>query len=395
MNKENVNVTSEKAKELKTSIPTPRPFNISIDQVVLDNLQQRISQTRWPDRIEESGWSYGTDDTVLRKLVHYWKNEFDWRAQERELNQLPHYMVTIDGIDIHFIHLRGKGTKTTPLLMLHGWPSTFVQMTEIAPYLADPVRYGGRLDQAFDVVIPSLPGFGFSGKPTESGMDLERIGEIFSTLMTKVLGYKRFVGRGSDMGQGVLMHLAKKYPEQLIGLHFSGTNLLIDKVPENISKAEEEFIANSAAWMQTEWAYAFLQSTKPQTVAVALNDSPTGLASWIIEKFHTWTDNPEKFITRYGIERLLTNLTIYWVTETIASSMRLYAECTRSNTFNVEVEVPTSMLMAGYDMFPMPREWAERSINVVRWVQLDRGGHFLEWEEPALVTADLREAFCK
>ncbi|WP_152667951.1 alpha/beta hydrolase [Aneurinibacillus tyrosinisolvens] len=224
-------------------------------------------------------------------------------------------------------------------------------------------------------------------------MDIARIARIFSTLMTEVLGYDRYVGRGSDMGQGVLMHLALQHPEQLIGLHFSGTNLLVSEVPNDLSAAEEEFIANSAAWMQSEWAYALLQATKPQTVAVSLNDSPAGLASWILEKFHTWTDRPDDFVARYGRDRLLTNLTIYWATETIASSIRLYAECTRSNTFNVDVKVPTSMLMAGYDMFLMPREWAARSTNLVRWVQLDCGGHFLEWEEPAIVAADLRAAF--
>lgn len=372
---------------------TPVPFRISIDQSVLDDLSDRLQKIRWPDRIENSGWSYGTDDTILRELMAYWGDGFDWRAQEDALNKLPQYMTTIDGIDIHFIHLRGKGSSAKPILMLHGWPSSFVQMTEIAPLLADPATYGGNADQSFDVIIPSLPGYGFSGRPKESGMNLVRIAELFSTLMTKVLGYERYIGRGSDMGQGVLMHLAKKYPEQLIGLHFSGTNLMVTDIPDNLTSAEEEFIEKCNAWTRSEWAYALLQSTKPQTVAVSLNDSPAGLASWILEKFHAWTDRPDDFIQRYGRDRLLTNLTVYWVTDTIASSMRLYAECTRSNTFNVDVEVPTCMLMAGYDMFPMPREWAERSIHIERWVQLDCGGHFLEWEEPELVAEDLRAAY--
>lgn len=375
------------------SFTAPRPFQISVDQQILDDLSDRLKQTRWPDRIEHTGWSYGTDDVVLRDLVAYWSDGFDWRKQEQALNELPHYMTTIDGIEIHFIHLRGKSPSAKPLLMLHGWPSSFVQMAEIAPLLADPAAYGGQADQDFDVIIPSLPGYGFSGRPSQSGMDIAYMADIFSTLMTKVLGYERYIGRGSDMGQGVLMHLAHKYPEQLIGLHFSGTNLLVAEVPDDITPAEAEFIANSAAWMKSEWAYALLQATKPQTVAVSLNDSPAGLASWVLEKFHAWTDRPDDFVNRYGRDRLLTNLTVYWVTQTIASSIRLYAECTRSNSFHLDVKVPTCMLMAGSDMFLMPREWAARSTNIARWVQLDCGGHFLEWEEPTLVAEDLRAAY--
>ncbi|OCT16499.1 hypothetical protein A8709_02735 [Paenibacillus pectinilyticus] len=382
------------ANQTKTlTFTAPHPFQISIEQKVLDNLFSRLKETRWPDRIEGSGWSYGTDDVVLRELVEYWGNGFDWREQERALNELPQFMTTIDGVEIHFIHLRGQGPAAKPLLMLHGWPSSFVQMTEIAPMLSNPAAYGGQSDQAFDVIIPCLPGYGFSGRPQEAGMDIARMASILSTLMTEVLGYERYIGRGSDMGQGVLMHIAEQHPEELIGLHFSGTNLIVSEVPEDSSAAEKEFIANAAAWMQSEWAYALLQATKPQTVAVPLNDSPAGLASWILEKFHGWTDRPEDFVARYGRDRLLTNLTIYWVTETIASSMRLYAECTRSQTFSVDVKIPTSMLLAGQDMFLMPREWAERSINIVRWNQLDCGGHFLEWEEPTIVASDLREAY--
>ncbi|WP_337100567.1 epoxide hydrolase family protein [Paenibacillus sp. YIM B09110] len=388
----------KKSETLTTKTPdvtftAPQPYKISIEQSVLDDLSERLQGTRWPDRIEGTGWSYGTDDAVLQELVAYWNDGFDWRAQESALNELPQFMTTIEGIDVHFIHLRGQGPAAKPLLMLHGWPSSFVQMTEIAPLLADPAAHGGRADQAFDVVIPCLPGYGFSGRPKEAGMDIARMATILSTLMTKVLGYERYIGRGSDMGQGVLMHIAEQHPEELIGLHFSGTNLMVPEVPDDSSEAEKEFFANCAAWMQSEWAYALLQTTKPQTVAVSLNDSPAGLASWILEKFHGWTDRPDDFVARYGRDRLLTNLTIYWATGTIASSMRLYAECARSNTFSVDVKIPTSMLMAGQDMFLMPREWAERTINVVRWNQLDNGGHFLEWEEPEIVASDLREAY--
>jgi pimeloyl-ACP methyl ester carboxylesterase len=353
---------------------TAKPFTIALSDVVLEDLETRLRLTRWPDRVADAGWDYGIDTDVLRPLVGHWAEGFDWRAVERDLNALPQFTAEIDGETIHFVHARGEGARRMPLLVLHGWPSSFLQLIDLLPLLT-----AERDGLSFDVIVPSLPGFGFSSQPRARGM---------TRLMTDVLGYDRFAGRGSDLGAGVLQQIALQSPEQLIGLHLSGTNPYIGQVPENLSPEEAEFVQRAQGWMQSEMGYAMLHSSKPDTVAVALNDSPAGLAGWILEKFHAWTDT-EDFVARYGRDRLLANLTLYWATGTVGSSMRLYYETVRDPGQWGRVEVPTAMLMTPHDMFPTPRAWAERSYNVQRWTEINRGGHFLEWEEPAIVADDL------
>ena len=363
-------------------MPT-QPFSIAVPDAVIEDLETRLSLTRWPDRIASAGWDYGIDTDMLRPLVEHWAEGFDWSAVERELNTLPQFTAEIAGETIHFVHARGTGPRRIPLLVLHGWPSSFLQMIELIPLLT-----AERDGVSFDVIVPSLPGFGFSSQPEARGMSVARIAGLMTRLMTEVLGYDRFAGRGSDLGAGVLQQIALQSPDRLIGLHLSGTNPYIGQVPDDLSPEETEFVARAQGWMQSEMAYAMLHSSKPDTVAMALNDSPAGLAAWILEKFHAWTDT-EDFVARYGRDRLLANLTLYWATGTIGSSMRLYYETVRDPGQWGRVEVPTAMLMTPHDMFPTPRAWAERSYNVQRWTEIDRGGHFLEWEEPALVADDL------
>lgn len=362
---------------------TAQPFTITISDAVLEDLETRLRLTRWPDRIAGAGWDYGIDTDILRPLVEHWAEGFDWRAVERDLNALPQFTAEIEGETIHFVHVRSEGARRIPLLILHGWPSSFLQMSDLIPLLT-----AEREGVSFDVIVPSLPGFGFSSQPQARGMSVARVAGLMTRLMVDVLGYDRFAGRGSDLGAGVLQQIALQTPGRLIGLHLSGTNPYIGQVPEDLSPEEAEFVLRAQVWMQSEMAYAMLHSSKPDTVAVALNDSPAGLAAWIIEKFRAWTDT-EDVVARYGRDRLLANLTLYWATGTIGSSMRLYYETVRDPGQWGRVEVPTAMLMTPHDMFPTPRAWAERGYNVQRWTEIDRGGHFLEWEEPALVADDL------
>ena len=365
---------------------TIQPFEIDIEPAVLDDLRGRLRGTRWPDEIDGAGWDYGMNGSVLRSFVHTWREDFDWPTQQTRLNQYSHLRVDVDGLGVHALHATAADGAGLPLVMLHGWPSSFVQMLPIVPLLttgADP----------FDVVVISLPGYGFSDRPRQRGMDLTRIAEIVVEVMAQ-LGYPRFGARGSDLGAGVLQQLALNHPDRLIALHLSGTNPYLGWIPGDLSPAEQQFVSNAQQWNQTEMAYALQHSSKPQTLAHALNDSPTGLAAWILEKFHRWSDCHGDLDSVYNRDDLLTNLTIYWVTRTIGSSIRLYYEAAHTTTAGYgRVEIPTGMAMSTADMFPTPREWVERQSNVTHWTELPRGGHFLEWEVPHLIADDLRTFF--
>lgn len=368
-------------------------FHVNIPQDTLDDLRVRLAHTRWPDEVREAGWNYGTNLAYLKELVDYWQNIFDWRAQEEAINTFSHFRANVDGLHIHFIHERGQGERPLPLVLLHGWPSSFLQMRKIIPPLVDPASYGGDPADAFDVIVPSLPGYGFSDWSTEPGMSVGRIADLFTQLMTTELGYRRFAVRGSDLGSGVIQQFALAHPESLIGIHLSGTNPWVGQIPDNLTEAEQAFVANAQRWMQQEMAYAMVHSSKPQTLAYGLNDSPTGLAAWIVEKFRAWSDCEGDLEKRFTKDELLTTLMIYWATETINSSMRLYYETMRHPGNWGRVEVPTGMLMSPKDMFPTPREWAERFYQVTHWTNISRGGHFLEMEEPGLVVEDIRVFF--
>jgi pimeloyl-ACP methyl ester carboxylesterase len=354
-------------------------YPIDVPTMIIDDLRDRLRGTVWPDQVEGAGWAYGTELAFLRDIAADWAR-FDWSGRQAQLNTLNHVRVTSGGLAVHAVHQPSDSPDALPVLLLHGWPSSFVQMLPILPLLPD-----------FHLVALSLPGYGFSDRPREPGMDVTRIAGIVVDVMEQ-LGYPRFVGRGSDLGAGVLQQLALTRPDRLIALHLSGTNPYIGSVPDDLTPAEQEFVAAAQRWNQTEMAYALEHSSKPQTLAYGLTDSPVGLAAWILEKFRTWSDCGGDLDRSYDRADLLTNLTVYWATRTIGSSMRLYYETARSSTAAWgRVEVPTGMAMSGADMFPTPRAWAERSYRVTRWTELPRGGHFLEWEAPDLVAADLRE----
>lgn len=379
-----------------------QPFKIAVPQTTLDDLRARLAAARWPDEAEGTGWNYGTNLGYLKELVDYWQHSYDWRAQEAKLNQFAQFRAEVDGQNIHFIHIRGKGPNPTPLLLLHGWPDSFYRFYKIIPMLIDPASYGGNLEDSFDVIVPSLPGFGFSDRPNFSGgMKSLRSAGLLSKLMYEVLGYQRYAVAGGDIGSRVTRLLALAHPEQVLGIHLTdiGFPREIAFPPDvpNPSPAEGRFLGLAQMWFFQEGAYAALQTTKPQTISYALSDSPVGLAGWIVEKFRAWSDCDGEIEKSYTQDELLTNIMIYWVTGTISSSARLYREDSLQSAPQLSIgqyiEVPTGVATFPKDLTMPPRELGERFLRVARWTEMPRGGHFAALEEPDLLAEDLRAFF--
>jgi pimeloyl-ACP methyl ester carboxylesterase len=373
------------------------PFVVAIDDAVLADLRERLIRTRWPDELSGAGWDYGTDLAYLKDLVATWVGEFDWRLHERALNRLHHFRADIDGLAVHFIHERGTGPAPMPLVLTHGWPSSFVEYLDLIPLLIDPASHGGDAADAFDVVVPSLPGFGFSGHPSMPGLLSADIADLWSRLMTDGLGYTRFGAHGSDIGAGVSVRLAQRHPGGVAGIHLSAWGS--PEPPQPWSAAERDYLEANQQWDRSEGAYSEIQATKPQTVGYGLNDSPAGLAAWIVEKFRAWSDSGGDVESRITRERLLTNLTIYWATATITSSMRPYYEHRHHGTplaADDPIHVPTGFAVFANEFTPigrLPRELAERYFAVTRWRELPTGGHFPALEEPQLLAEEIRATF--
>lgn len=373
----------------------PQPFQINVPQTVLDDLQERLARVRWPDEISGAAWDYGTNLEYLKELTDYWRDDYDWRAQEADLNRFEHYKADIDGFGLHFIHERGTGPNPRPLLLLHGWPDSFYRMVKIIPMLTDPARYGGDPADSFAVIVPSLPGFGFSDRPSERGEDVSRTAERLSRLMTE-LGYERYAIHGGDGGSPLAQYLAFTQPEAVTGIHLTDigwhTSMTLDR--STLSEVEEQYLAELDRQGMSESGYVMIQGSKPPTLAYGLNDSPVGLAGWIVEKFRAWSDCGGDVEQSYTKDELLTNIMIYWVTQTINSSIRSYYEGMHSSAMYAiqRVEVPVGMALFPKDN-PPPRELAERSLNVQRWTEMPSGGHFAALEEPELLVQDLRAFF--
>jgi pimeloyl-ACP methyl ester carboxylesterase len=379
-----------------TAATNPDKIIIRAGQAALDDLEYRLRNTRWPDEYANEAWAYGTNKAYLQELVRYWAEDFDWRAQEDWLNSFDHYKTTIDGLGIHYIHQRSADPDAIPVLLLHGWPGSFVQMLNLVPLLTDPAAHGMPDAPSFHVVVASLPGFGLSDAAKAPGLAMEGFAALMNTLMVDELGYPRYGARGSDLGGVTIDQLGRHYPGNLIGAHL--TQIIAagapPNPPENATQAERDFLAASAVIGNTEIGYARVHSTKPQTLAYGLNDSPAGLAGWIVEKYRTWGDTGGDIDSRFSKDFLLTTLTTYWLTQTIAPSVRTYYEMYRNRGNGSRVGVPVGFLMSKKDMFPpAPREWAERSHNVVHFSETPTGGHFLEWEEPELVARDMQAFF--
>lgn len=382
------------------SLPISR-FTIHVEDAVLADLRARIHQTRWPDQLPGNGWEQGTDLNELKQLLGYWADEFDWRAQEQALNAFQHFRAELDGVHIHFIHERARGRdgQAIPLILTHGWPSTFFELLPLAALLTDPAGHGIS-GPAFDVVIPSLPGYGFSERPARPGVTYRSTAALWHRLMHG-LGYTRYGAGGSDFGAGVASFMALDDPTSLIGIHLSTLELLPFLGPGSrpLSEAERTYRERSEAFWQVEGGYKAIQSTKPQTLGYGLNDSPAGLAAWILEKWRSWADSGGDLTTHFSRDFLLTTLTLYWVTQTITPSLRDYFDNRWHGTplgpADI-IQVPTGIAIFAHqfaDEGEPPREWAERLYNVRRWTPMPRGGHFAAREEPDLLARDIATFF--
>ncbi len=371
-------------------------FPIRVDDAVLDDLQERLTWTRFPDQLDDTGWEYGTPIAYVRALVEYWRNGYDWRAQEARLNVFEHFRTRIDDQSIHFVHARSRHVDALPLLLIHGWPGSVVEFLDVIPRLTDPEAHGGRADDAFHVIAPSLPGYGFSEPPRTPGWDVRRIAHAFVELMARA-GYPRYGAQGGDWGAQIATRIATLDAAHCTGLHLNMPIAGPPDDPVELTDEEQADLAAMTRFQRTEAAYAQLQGSKPQTLGVALNDSPAGLLSWIVEKFRTWSDcdgDPERIFTR---DQLLTNVMLYWVTQTAASSARLYWETMHSGVLQEPLEhvgVPTGIgRYPKEEVLRFPRSWVEQRYHVTHWAEMPRGGHFAAMEQPELFVEDLRTFF--
>lgn len=370
-----------------------RPFRIEIPQADLDDLHERLAHTRWLDAAEESaGWTYGIDLGYMRELVDHWQSQYNWRTHEAALNRFAQFKAEVDGVGIHFIHERGKGPNPTPLLLLHGFPDSFYRYHKVIERLTDPAKYGGDPDVSFDVIVPSIPGTGFSDRVT---LDDDANADLFAKLMTQVLGNPKFVSAGGDHGAIITQALARRHPELLIGIHLTDVGYPDQNTDfSTLSPAEMEMAQWVQRWFMEEGiGVNLIMATKPQTLAFGLNDSPAGLAAWLISYGSSGEKGKAEFKTRFSADELLTNVTIYWVTQTINTAVRAYyanAHVAGGGTLGKSTAVPAAVAHCPYDP-PLPREWAARQVNLVRFTEFPRGGHFMAWEEPELYTQDVQE----
>ena len=374
-----------------------RPFSYVAEAGELERLKRRIALTRWPERETVDDRSQGEPLAEVRELVAYWADGYDWRQCEARLNALPQFLTEIDGLDIHFIHVRSRHEQARPLILTHGWPGSVLEFLKTIPALTDPEAHGGRAEDAFHVVIPSLPGFGFSGKPASTGWNLDRIARAWGVLMAR-LGYDRWFAQGGDWG-GLLTSRIATLP--IAGCAGTHVNLLpafpIEGDLADPSPAAQRALAAGQQHQTWGMGYSTLQQTRPQTIGYGLTDSPAGQAAWILEKIAEWTDNrgsPYDALTR---DEILDNITLYWLTATAASSARIYWEVNQSGYHKGVMFEPTAIATA-YTLFPReiaptPREWIRHHTNLVYFNEVDRGGHFAAWEQPDLFVREVRAAF--
>ena len=355
-----------------------REFHIHFDEAQLDDLRGRIGATRFPQAWDGGGWEFGTDAGYLRALLAYWRDGYDWRRRERELNRYPQFTCALDGAVIHFFHIRGSDPDAPPLLLTHGWPDSFLRYAKAFPLLS-----------AHDLVVPSLPGFAFSTLPKKGFLNNAETAELWHRLMTDVLGYRAYAASGGDMGRGVTCCLAANHPDEVMGVHLTDVGFAADLVAapdEQLTPDELDYKRRALAWQRAEGAYIAIQSTKPQTLACALSDSPAGMAAWLAEKYRAWSD--WELLT---MDDLCDCLTLYWMTNTACTSIRAY----HGNSFTLppigRITVPTAIAAFPRDVLPVPREWIERNYPVVQYTEMRRGGHFTALEQPEAFAADVSQ----
>lgn len=371
-----------------------RPYRVEISQAALDDLYDRLSRTRWPEEAPEAGWSSGVPLGYLKELAEYWRTEYDWRAQEARLNQWPQFTTTIDGTQVHFLHARSPEPDALPLILSHGWPGSIAEFLDLIGPLTNPQAYGGHPADAFHVVAPSLPGFGLSGPTPTTGWTVRRMASAFATVMHR-LGYQRYGAHGGDIGFGISHDLGVIDPEHVIGVHLTTFVGLPPSDPAELAGLtddEWERLQELARFEAEHSAYRKLQSTRPQTLAYALTDSPIGQLAWIVDMFREGTDCkdlPEEAVDR---DQMLTDVMLYWLTGTAGSSARIYRE-ERSFIAPEPSTVPTAVAVFPADARPVRRFVERDHKNIVRWTEFDRGGHFAAMEQPDLLTVDVREFF--
>lgn len=395
-------------KQTKVDSEAIRPYHISISKEALTDLRNRVNATRWPDKETVTDQSQGVKLQQIQGLVKYWGTTYDWRKTEAKLNALPQFVTNIDGLDIQFIHIKSKHKNALPLVITHGWPGSFFELLKVIGPLTDPTAYGGKAEDAFDVVIPSMPGYGFSEKPTGTGWGPEKIGNAWDILM-KRLGYKNYVSQGGDWGSVIADAMARQAPEGLLGIHVN----MPATVPADIAKALKDgdpapaglSVKEKAAFVSLNklytrgGGYAGMMVTRPQTLGYGLTDSPVGLASFFLDKFNEWTysgGNAEKSLTK---DEMLDDITLYWLTNTANSSAQLYWE-NNTNNFNVveqktnDIKIPVAVTVFPGEIYQAPKSWTEKSYkNLIYFNEVSKGGHFASWEEPQLFTEELRAAF--
>lgn len=368
------------------------PFTIRIAEPILTDLAARLAHTRLPDQIPGAGWDYGVELEFMRRLLDHWRTKFDWRREERKLNAFDQFLVEIDDLQVHCIHVRSKEKDALPLVITHGWPGSICEFTKIIGRLADPVAHGGKASDAFHVVCPSMPGYGFSQKPARRGYSRDQVSRAVATLMAR-LGYSRYGAQGGDIGAQVSNQLGVHDAKHVVGVHLTWTPVAppakLTDVWEGVTADEKARYETRRQELSSHGAYAAIQATRPQTIGYGLNDSPAGLAAWIIDKFHIWSDCNGDVLTKFSMDELLTNVMVYWVTGTITSSFRLYFE---------GGSWPTPRVPIGVAQFPKeitvpPRKWVETRFPVRHWTTMPRGGHFAALEEPDLLVADIRKFF--
>ncbi len=371
---------------------TISPFHVAVPEQVLLDLRERIQRTRWPDEIPGSEWTRGANLSYMRELAGYWLRAYDWRRTEQAINALPNFLADIDGFPVHFLHIKGKQAGSLPLILTHGWPGSFLEMMKLIPLLTEDT------ERTFDLVIPSLPGYGFSERPAFDGCTVQFIADLWCKLM-RGLNYERFGAHGGDFGSGVSMALALRHPEHLIGIHLNNVEGYFKpyvSAEDALSPEERQFEKDAEAWDDTEGAYAHQQRTRPLTLAYGLTDSPVGLCAWIVEKYQRWADCGGDVQSVFTQDELLANVTLYWVTETMHSSIRLYGESRKAPLHfqkNEFVNVPLAMAHFPLEAPFPPRKYVERAFTVQRWTEMPAGGHFAAMEQPALLAADIRTFF--
>lgn len=377
---------------------TPQPFRLDVPEQTLRDLQLRLERTRWPDEPPLAPWFAGTSVDYMKSLVSYWRDGFDWRAQEAKINAFRQFTVPMPDVDLHFIHEPGQGPRPFPLLLSHGWPGSVFEFYKLIPMLTDPARFGGDPADAFTVVAPSLPGYVFSFKPNQKRFALEDIAQTFGSLMTDVLGYQRFAAQGGDWGSFITSRLGATHAQHVVGIHINLLPVRRDaSIVSGDTEEERRFLDELAVFLKEETGYQWIQGTRPTTLSFGLTDSPVGLAAWLVEKFRAWTDcggNPENALTR---DEMLTDIMLYWITGAIGSSFWPYYARMHGPWPIPEgkaISVPTGYLESPKEILRPPRSVAQKAFpNIQRWTRADRGGHFAALEQPELLAREIREFF--